>query len=243
MVQTRTEVVSLFIVEEQEIYREIYQQLLPEHSSIDIVGVLDSVELRSIRDSIDSLKPDVMMLSIKRLDTDLINELKGMRNAHPQMGIVILINHYSSQDIDLLRSLALTGDSGMAIFFKHSLDKIDHLCQMINAVNQGQVILDPPLASFMFAGIPENSFLKQLTTREFEILDMLSQGCTNSAIANALFIDIKTVEHHLNSVYSKLKEDPDYKTKHLRVSAARLYLETMGTFNTREATKLGMAAR
>jgi hypothetical protein len=30
-------------------------------------------------------------------------------------------------------------------------------------------------------------------------------------------------------MYSKLKADPDYNFKHLRVSAARLYLETMGT--------------
>jgi DNA-binding NarL/FixJ family response regulator len=61
-----------------------------------------------------------------------------------------------------------------------------------------------------------------------EILNLLSQGYTNSAIAAALFIDIKTVEHHLNSMYSKLKSDPGYNSKHLRVSAARLYLETMG---------------
>jgi DNA-binding NarL/FixJ family response regulator len=80
----------------------------------------------------------------------------------------------------------------MALFLKYSLDEIDHLCQTITAVSQGQVILDPPLASFMFAGKPENPFLKQLTTRELEILSLLSQGYTNAAIANALFIDIKT---------------------------------------------------
>ena len=131
----------------------------------------------------------------------------------------------------------------MALFQKYSLDKIDHLCQTITAVSQGQVILDPPLASFMFAGKPENPFLKQLTTRELEILSLLSQGYTNAAIANALFIDIKTVEHHLNSMYSKLKADPDYNTKHLRVSAARLYLETMGAFDPTEAIPERVTAR
>ena len=101
----------------------------------------------------------------------------------------------------------------MALFLKQSLDKIDQLCRTILAVSQGQVILDPPLATFMFAGKPECPFLKQLTTRELEILSLLSQGYTNSAIAETLFIDIKTVEHHLNSMYSKLKADPDYNYK------------------------------
>jgi DNA-binding NarL/FixJ family response regulator len=170
-----------------------------------------------------------MLLSVKKLDKEVIGELEKIRNAYPRMGIVILIVFYSSQDIELLRRLALCGESGMALFLKQSLDKVEQLCRTVMAVSQGQVILDPPLATFMFAGKPECPFLKQLTTRELEILGLLSQGYTNSAIANTLFIDIKTVEHHLNSMYSKLKADPDYNTKHLRVSAARLYLETMGT--------------
>ena len=107
----------------------------------------------------------------------------------------------------------------------------------------GAGILDPPLATFMFAGKPECPFLKQLTTRELEILSLLSQGYTNSSIAETLYIDIKTVEHHLNSMYSKLKADPDYNAKHLRVSAARLYLETMGTIYQKEETLIRSTAR
>ena len=44
----------------------------------------------------------------------------------------------------------------------------------------------------------------------------------------SLFIDSKTVEHHLNNIYSKMKADTTFSEKHLRVSAAKLYLETMG---------------
>ena len=174
---------------------------------------------------------------------NIIDELERIRNANPRMGIVILIVFYSSQDIELLRRLALCGESGMALFLKQSLDKIEQLCRTIIAVSQGQVILDPPLATFMFAGKPESPFLKQLTTRELEILSLLSQGYTNSSIADTLFIDIKTVEHHLNSMYSKLKTDPDYNTKHLRVSAARLYLESMGTLYQKDESMPKVGAR
>jgi DNA-binding NarL/FixJ family response regulator len=234
MIQSKSENVSLLVVEEQEIYREIYNNVLTKNANIDVLRISGTGEKGSMIRAVAELSPDVMLLSIKKLDVDTIEELEKIRNSYPRIGIVILIVYYSSKDIELLRRLALCGESGMALFLKQSLDKIQQLWRTVLAVNQGQVILDPPLATFMFAGKPECPFLKALTTRELEILSLLSQGYTNSAIADTLFIDIKTVEHHLNSMYSKLKTDPDYNTKHLRVSAAKLYLEKMGMLYQKE---------
>jgi DNA-binding NarL/FixJ family response regulator len=234
--QSSSDSISLLVIEEQEIFRELYTYVLPRNANIDVLRVSGNGSKGSMIRAVAELTPRVMLLSIKKLDNDIIDELEKIRNSHPKMGIVILIVSYSSQDIELLRRLALCGESGMALFMKQSLDKVDQLCQTVLAVSQGQVILDPPLATFMFAGKPECPFLKQLTTRELEILSLLSQGYTNSSIADTLFIDIKTVEHHLNSMYSKLKADPDYNSKHLRVSAARLYLEKMGMLYQKEET-------
>lgn len=243
MNQVKSENISLYVVEEQEIYREIYRYILPQRGNIEILRISESDAPGTMLRAVAELCPQVMLLSVKKLNVDIIEELERIRNSYPRMGIVILIVFYSSQDIELLRRLALCGESGMALFLKQSLDKVDQLCRTILAVSQGQVILDPPLATFMFAGKPECPFLKQLTTRELEILSLLSQGYTNSAIADTLFIDIKTVEHHLNSMYSKLKTDPDYNTKHLRVSAARLYLETMGSLYHKEESLARSGAR
>ena len=234
MVQTKSETVSLYVVEEQEIYREIYKYILPTRANVELLQVSANGERGTLIKSVSELCPDVLLLSTKKLDINIIEELEQIRNDYPKMGMVILLVFYSSQDIELLRRLALSGEGGIALFLKQSLDQIEQLCRTILAVSQGQVILDPPLAAFMFAGKPECPFLKQLTTRELEILSLLSQGYTNSAIAKTLYIDIKTVEHHLNSMYSKLKTDPDFIDKHLRVSAARLYLETMGDLYHKE---------
>lgn len=234
MLSTDSKTLRLFVIEEQEIYREIYKYSLPTWPNIETVKITGSEEAGSIMRDVAESRPDVIVLSIKKLDVNVIEELEQIRGQYPRIGIVILIIYYSSQDIELLRRLALSGESGMALFLKQSLDKMEQLYRTIMAVGQGQVILDPPLATFMFAGKLECPFLKQLTTRELEILSLLSQGYTNSSIAETLFIDIKTVEHHLNSMYSKLKADPGYNAKHLRVSAARLYLESMGVLYQKE---------
>ena len=243
MNETKSETVSLYVVEEQEIYREMYSNVLTPRENIEVLRVSENGEPGAMMRAVSEITPDVLLLSVKKLDIDIIEELEQIRSSYPGMGIVILIVFYSSQDIELLRRLALCGESGLALFLKQSLDRIDQLCQFILAVSQGQVILDPPLATFMFAGKPECPFLKQLTTRELEILSLLSQGYTNSAIANTLFIDIKTVEHHLNSMYSKLKAVPEYNTKHLRIIAARLYLETMGSLHQKEESLMPSGTR
>jgi DNA-binding NarL/FixJ family response regulator len=243
MNHTKSENVSLYVVEEQEIYREIYHHVLTTRADIELLRLSENGESGAMMQTVSELHPQVLLLSVKKLNAGIIEELEHIRNSYPKIGIVILIVFYNSQDIELLRRLALRGESGMALFLKQSLDTVDQLCRTILAVSQGQVILDPPLATYMFAGKPDCPFLKQLTARELEILSLLARGYTNSAIADTLFIDIKTVEHHLNSMYSKLKADPEYNTKHLRVSAARLYLETMGGLYHKEEALARSGAR
>ena len=234
MESTKTRTVKLYVVEQQEIYREIYKSILPSVAPIELLQVSASKNPADLRNAVSELHPDVILLSTKKLEVNIIEELEQIRMDYPNIGIVLLSVFCNARDIELLRRLARRGEGGMALFLKQSLDQIEQLCHTILAVSRGQVILDPPLASFMFAEKPECPFLKQLTARELEILNLLSQGYTNSAIAGTLYIDIKTVEHHLNSMYSKLKADPGFNDKHLRVSAARLYLETMGELYQKE---------
>lgn len=51
----------------------------------------------------------------------------------------------------------------------------------------------------------ETTFLlDSLTTREREVLDLLSQGLSNKQIANRLVLSPRTVEHHIAGLYAKL---------------------------------------
>ena len=234
MNQIETKAIKLYVAEEQEIYREVYKAIFPPGGTIELLQDSDNGKRGALSNAITELRPDIMLLSTKRLETNILEELEQIRTDYPEIGIVLLLTFCNTQDTELLRRLALKGEGGMALFLKQSLDQIEQLFNTIMAISQGQVILDPRLATLMFAGKPECPFLQQLTARELEILSLLAQGYTNAAIAQTLYIDIKTVEHHLNSTYSKLKADPNFADKHLRVSAARLYLETMGELYNHE---------
>ncbi len=227
MVDTLVKPIRVYAVEEQEIYRQLYQSALIAEDPIELVKVSSQSDMNDVRNSVEELHPDVLLLSTKKVNPTLGKELEQLRLAHPSLAIVLLLIFYDPQDIRPLRRLALTG-GGMALFLKQSLDFTDQLYSIILAVNQGQVILDPRLTNLLLTDRVESPFLKQLTPRELEILNLLADGNTNGQIAETLFIDLKTVEHHINSMYSELRSMGDVSQKHLRVSAARLYLEATG---------------
>ena len=209
--------------------------MLPVKDAVTVVGINREYGKCRFYEEVEMSRPDVLLVGIKQTSMNLINELEKVKSSYPEMGIIILLNQYTDMELDRLRKIVLSGSNGMALFMRLSLESLDYLVQTVSAVGEGQVILDPQLAASLFVAKSENRLLGQLTARELEILGLLSMGYTNSAIADELFIDIKTVEHHMNSIYGKLKTDPGYHAKHLRVSAARLYLENMGPAGIKSA--------
>ena len=67
--------------------------------------------------------------------------------------------------------------------------------------------------------------IHDLTMTEIHVLNLISEGYTNKAIANFMFVSEKTVEHHANNMYSKLEIPND---RHKRVMAMRYYLTYKG---------------
>ena len=150
MDQIQSETVKLYIMEDQEIFREIYKYILPSRAAVELLEVTSNGDAGTLKRAATELRPDVLMLCPMKLEVSIIDELEQIRMDYPKIGVVLLLVHCGSQDIELLRRLALKGGGGMALFLKQSLDQIDQLSRTIVAVNQGQVILDPQLASFMF---------------------------------------------------------------------------------------------
>lgn len=222
MAQSGPKIIKLLVIEEAELYRRLYERL-PLKGPIDIVSM--SEDTTEIRAAVAAHPPDVIVLGTKKLDKKIVSELGALREKSPELGIVMFFVSFKDDDISQLRDLTRKGSGGVGVFLKQSLDHLEQLLGIIVAVSNNQVVLDPALAGFMFATKPDVPFLKELTPKETEILNLVAQGYTNNAIAHDLFIDVKTVEHHLNSLYSKLKADGDFSNKHPRVTAARLYLQ------------------
>ena len=232
---TKPKFTRLYTIAEKELYIDLCMAVYKQKAPITLLGASYSRDIDTLKQVLVNFIPDVVLLHLQNLEGDTIKELEQIRLVHPNLGLVLLLEVCSTRDAEQLHKLSqLKGVGGTALFLKQRLDRIEWLVTVISAVTQGQFIFDASLTTYMFTGKPGYTFLKQFSLRELEILNLLANGYTNASIAATLYIDIKTVENHINNMYSKLKINNEFTDKHLRVSIAKLYLEAIGDLRGEE---------
>ena len=182
MVETTSKVVSLYIIEGNEIYREAYQAIFNSGGPIRLLGISGNSALEDARDILSTVVPDMLLWGLKTLDRNIYATLERFSKDFPSIGVVLLFSTYNVDDMRMLRKLARRSGAGMALFLKQSLLRIDQLYQVILSTAHGQVVLDPALTSLLFTEKQRNPILEQLTTRELATLDLPALGYTNQLI-------------------------------------------------------------
>lgn len=221
---TETANIKVLIVDDQEVIREAFGMLLDSDESVDLVGVLGDGD--SAVQMIPVLKPDVVIMDVKMPGLNGIAAAQQIRESFPEVGIILLSAY---DDSEYIREFLKDDPRGKSYLLKHTLGTMDELIRTIHDVASGRTVLDPIMVEKLTqkAGISENSPLKDLTRRELEVLSLMAKACTNSTIASILYIQPRTVEHHINSIFSKLGIAPE-NGQHARVQAVLAYLKATG---------------
>lgn len=86
-------------------------------------------------------------------------------------------------------------------------------------------MIDPRIVEAMLTARsrPDSSTLRNLTDRERDVLAEMATGANNATIAERLFVTVRAVERHINSIFAKLGLT-DEGDIHRRVQAVLLYL-------------------
>ena len=85
-------------------------------------------------------------------------------------------------------------------------------------------MLDPEVVSALFAQRRRRDPLAELSPREREVLTLMAEGRTNTAIGRALIVTQGAVEKHISSIFSKLGMPPS-ADDHRRVMAVLTWLD------------------
>ncbi|TDB86004.1 response regulator transcription factor, partial [Micromonospora fluostatini] len=123
--------------------------------------------------------------------------------------------------------LATTGSAGGGVGYllKDRVAAIDEFLDALDRVAAGGTVLDPEVVGQLFARRRRDDPLGALTPREREVLALMAEGHTNTAIARILFVSDGAVEKHVRNIFTKLHLPPD-TDRHRRVHAVLAYLRS-----------------
>jgi DNA-binding NarL/FixJ family response regulator len=168
-------------------------------------------------------RPDVSIVDV-RMPPDFRDE--GLRAAIearqrvPGSPVLIL-----SQYVEALYASELleSGAGSVGYLLKDRVADVSEFLSTLERVAQGGTALDPEVISQLVARRRRDDPLTDLTAREQEVLALMAEGHSNTAIAGQLFIGDGTVEKHITNIFSKLGLEGT-SNQHRRVLAVLTYL-------------------
>jgi DNA-binding NarL/FixJ family response regulator len=215
--------IRVVLGEDSYLAREGITRALEAIDDVDLVETC--ADLESLREAVAAIEPDVVLTDIRMppSNTDEGIRLAGeLRSSHPDIGVVVL-----SQHAEPLYAMALfeQGSDRRAYLLKERLKDREELSRALREVADGGSVVDSRIVEELLATQRqrEESQLDTLTPRELEILGMIAEGRSNSAIAAELVVTKRAVERHINAIFWKLElgESGDISR---RVMAVLLYL-------------------
>ena len=208
------------IVEDSVLLREGLTRLLDE-SGWDVVAAAGDAET-FLRD-VGEHRPEGVVVDVRLPPTFSDEGLRAalvVRQRWPEVGVLVL-----SQYVEERYATELLADrrGGIGYLLKDRVAEVVEFLDALTRVASGGSALDPEVVAQLLARTHHP--LSTLTPREREVLALMAEGRSNTAIAAALVVGEGAVEKHINAIFTKLDLAPA-DTDHRRVLAVLRYLES-----------------
>jgi DNA-binding NarL/FixJ family response regulator len=201
--------------------REGVRQVIERQPDLSVVATAQ--DLDGLRAALDEHQVDVVVTDV-RMPPDFSDEgirlAVELRTSRPQVGVVVLSQYAEAA---YARDLLADGSAGRAYLLKERVSEPLELAAAIRAVAEGRSVIDPAVVDLLVNTRDVRSPLAALSPREREVLDQVAQGKSNAGVAAALFLTERSVEKHINAVFSKLGLEMTPDTNR-RVAAVLLHL-------------------
>ncbi len=140
--------------------------------------------------------PDVLLMDIVMPGANGIEVFKAVLKVYPAIKILAYSGLSSPLLIDLLIKSGVKG-------YVNKASKIEELKFALSAVVQGKIYLPEPYRYLLKKDMREEAN-DEISSRELEVLKLISEGKKTHEIAEQLFISVNTVESHRKHLFQKL---------------------------------------
>jgi DNA-binding NarL/FixJ family response regulator len=212
--------VRVVVAEDLYLLRDGLVRLLEAHGLEIAAAVGDAPGL--LRVLLDE-RPDVAIVDVRLPPTFTDDGLRAAieaRRAVPGLPVLVL-----SQYVEQLYARELLADKagGVGYLLKDRVFNDDQFADAVRAVAAGGTVMDPEVVTKLLGREARRETLARLSAREREVLELMAEGRSNSAIAQRLFVSEKAVSKHSTSIFAKLDLPPS-DDDNRRVLAVLAYL-------------------
>ena len=215
--------IRVVLAEDSFLVREGVRRVLESSDQVEVVATCG--DLGEALGAIDDHRPDVVLTDIRmppnRKDEG-IQIARYCRTAYSTTGVVLLSQYVEPSYVRILLD---QGTEGRGYLLKEHLADLDDLLVAITSVARGGSAIDPKVVQSLVQAraLDDDSRMERLSPRERQVLALIAEGRTNTAVAQQLVISQHAVEKHINSIFSKLNLSGDQEL-HPRVRATLMYL-------------------
>ena len=210
------------LAEDSVLLREGLVRLLTD-GGFDVVDAVADAEtfLRSVA----AHRPDVVVVDVRMPPTFTDEGVRAalvVREQFPQIAVLVLSQYVEE---NYATELVAGRSRGVGYLLKDRVADVREFLEALRRVAAGGTALDPEVVSQLLSRARRKDPLERLTPRESEVLGLMAEGRTNTAIAAALVVTEGAVEKHVSSIVAKL-DLPPAEHDHRRVLAVLRWLES-----------------
>ena len=193
---------KIVIAEDYTIVRQGLKSLLDSFSDFQVVG--EAVDGKEAIESVESLKPDLVLMDLSMPKTDGITAIKEIKKRLPETKVLALTVHKTEGHV----RMALEAGADGYILKDASCAELE---MAIRNIVDGKSYLSPEISNGIIRGYlsgvkSEEKATKtsSLTPREVEVMKLIAEGYKSREIADYLSISINTVDKHRANLMRKL---------------------------------------
>jgi DNA-binding NarL/FixJ family response regulator len=196
------ESITVVVVDDHPVFRDGLTGIVDSEEHLRVVGTCaDGAEAVAL---VEQLQPDVVLMDLNLPTLGGIEATRQIVRTSPHVAVLVIT---MANEEDSVFAAVRAGARGYLL--KEATP--EQIVRGIIAVGHGEAVFGPGIADRVlryFADVRHRqgaSILPQLTSREREVLQLVTDGNRNAEIARTLFISPKTVRNHISNIFTKLQ--------------------------------------
>ena len=212
------------IAEDLALLRDGLTRLLRDNG-FDVVGAVP--DATALVTTVLLERPDVAIVDVRlppSFRDEGVRAALTLRERAPETGVLIVSQYVEHA---YATELLADGRGGLGYLLKDRIMDVDDFVAAVRRVGSGGTALDPEVVAQLLSRRRADGPLDDLTPRELEVLALMAEGRSNTAIAKQLVLTVGAVEKHMANILAKLRLPPSSED-HRRVLAVLAYLRETG---------------